>query len=146
ISGPNTGGKTVLLKAIGLISLLAQSGIVPPVGAGTRLPVFRSVFADIGDEQSIEASLSTFSAHLKNLRETVELADADALVLIDEIGSGTDPVEGGALARAILQELTRRGAFTVATTHLGELKLLAVEDSRVVNASLQFDAEQLAPT
>ena len=146
ISGPNTGGKTVLLKAIGLISLLAQSGVVPPVGPGTRLPVFRSVYADIGDEQSIEASLSTFSAHLKNLRETVQEADAEALVLIDEIGSGTDPVEGGALARAILQELTRRGSFTVATTHLGELKLLATEDPRVVNASLQFDADRLEPT
>lgn len=146
ISGPNTGGKTVLLKAMGLISLLAQSGVVPPVGPGTSLPIFRAVFADIGDEQSIEASLSTFSAHLKNLRETVLEADDGALVLIDEIGSGTDPVEGGALARAILQELTRRGAFTVATTHLGELKLLASEDPRVVNASLQFDAERLEPT
>jgi DNA mismatch repair protein MutS2 len=146
ISGPNTGGKTVLLKAMGLISLLAQSGVVPPVSLGTRLPVFRSVFADIGDEQSIEASLSTFSAHLRNLRETTQEADEDSLVLIDEIGSGTDPVEGGALARAILQELTRRGAFTVATTHLGELKLLATEDTRVVNASLQFDAERLEPT
>src|SRR5690606_35777637 len=104
------------------------------------------VFADIGDEQSIEASLSTFSAHLKNLRETVQEADAASLVLIDEIGSGTDPVEGGALARAILQALTSRGAFTVATTHIGELKLLATEDARVVNASLQFDAERLEPT
>jgi DNA mismatch repair protein MutS2 len=146
ISGPNTGGKTVLLKAIGLISLLAQSGVVPPVLQGTRLPVFAAVFADIGDEQSIEASLSTFSAHLKNLRETLEEADAGALVLIDEIGSGTDPVEGGALAQAILLELTRRSAFTVATTHLGQLKLLATENPRVVNASLQFDAERLAPT
>ncbi|HEU4456724.1 MAG TPA: hypothetical protein VFR81_26890, partial [Longimicrobium sp.] len=146
ISGPNTGGKTVLLKAIGLLSLMAQSGIVPPVYPGTRLPVFGAMYADIGDEQSIEASLSTFSAHLKNLRETMQEADASALVLIDEIGSGTDPVEGGALARAILQELTRRGAFTVATTHLGELKLLATEDPRVVNASLQFDAEKLEPT
>jgi DNA mismatch repair protein MutS2 len=146
ISGPNTGGKTVLLKAVGLISLLAQSGVVPPVGPGTRLPVFRRVFADIGDEQSIEASLSTFSAHLKNLRETLEQADAESLVLIDEIGSGTDPVEGGALAQSILLELTRRSALTVATTHLGQLKLLPTEEPRVVNASLQFDAERLAPT
>lgn len=146
ISGPNTGGKTVLLKAIGLISLLAQSGIIPPISVGSRLPVFRSVFADIGDEQSIEASLSTFSAHLRNLRETMEEADASSLVLIDEIGSGTDPVEGGALARAILRTLTRRRAFTVATTHIGELKLLATEDPRVVNGSLQFDAERLEPT
>ena len=146
ISGPNTGGKTVLLKAIGLLTLLARSGVVPPVGPGTRLPLFNSIFADIGDEQSIEASLSTFSAHLKNLRETLAGANADSLVLIDEIGSGTDPLEGAALAQAILLELTRRGSFTVATTHLGALKLLATEDPRIVNASLQFDAERLQPT
>ncbi len=146
ISGPNTGGKTVLLKGIGLIALMAQSGIVPPVAERTRLPIFRSVYADIGDEQSIEASLSTFSAHLRNLRQTMQEADDGSLVLIDEIGSGTDPVEGGALARAILQTLTRRSAFTVATTHIGELKLLATEDERIVNASLQFDAERLEPT
>jgi DNA mismatch repair protein MutS2 len=146
ISGPNTGGKTVLLKAVGLISLLAQSGVVPPVGQGTRLPVFREVFADIGDEQSIEASLSTFSAHLRNLQEALEAAAHDSLVLIDEIGSGTDPQEGGALARAVLMELTRRSALTVATTHLGQLKLLATEEPAVVNASLQFDADRLEPT
>jgi DNA mismatch repair protein MutS2 len=104
------------------------------------------VFADIGDEQSIEASLSTFSAHLKNLREALDGADWESLVLTDEIGSGTDPVEGGVLARAILIELTRRSAFTVATTHLGQLKLLATEERGVVNASLQFDAERLQPT
>jgi DNA mismatch repair protein MutS2 len=146
VSGPNTGGKTVLLKAIGLISAMAQAGIVPPVGAGTRLPLFTDIFADIGDEQSIEASLSTFSAHLKNLREILENAGADSLALIDEIGSGTDPVEGGALAQAILMELTQRGTTTVATTHLGQLKLLASERSGVVNASLQFDATELKPT
>jgi DNA mismatch repair protein MutS2 len=146
ISGPNTGGKTVLLKAIGLITLLAQSGVVPPVAVGTRLALFRDVFADIGDEQSIEASLSTFSAHLKNLRETLLSADGGSLVLIDEIGSGTDPVEGSALARAILVELTARSCFTVATTHLGALKLLATEDRQIVNASLQFDPERLQPT
>jgi DNA mismatch repair protein MutS2 len=146
ISGPNTGGKTVLLKAIGLISLLAQSGIVPPVGPGTKLPVFREVFADVGDEQSIEASLSTFSAHLKNLREVLDGADWQSLVLTDEIGSGTDPQEGAALARAVLVELTRRSCFTVATTHLGQLKLLATEERGIINASLQFDAERLQPT
>jgi DNA mismatch repair protein MutS2 len=146
ISGPNTGGKTVLLKAIGLISLLAQSGIVPPVGPGTKLPVFRDVFADVGDEQSIEASLSTFSAHLKNLREVLDGADWQSLVLTDEIGSGTDPQEGAALARAVLVELTRRACFTVATTHLGQLKLLATEERGIINASLQFDAERLQPT
>lgn len=146
VSGPNTGGKTVLLKAIGLISLMAQAGIIPPVGQGTRLPLFANVFADIGDEQSIEASLSTFSAHLKNLREIVEHADAESLALIDEIGSGTDPAEGGALAQAILVELTRRGTRTVATTHLGQLKLLAGAEPGVVNASLQFDSRELRPT
>ena len=146
ISGPNTGGKTVLLKAVGLLSLLAQSGIVPPVSEGTKLPVFREVFADIGDEQSIEASLSTFSAHLKNLREALEGADWESLVLTDEAGSGTDPVEGGALASAVLVELTRRACFTVATTHLGQLKLLATQERGIVNASLQFDAERLVPT
>jgi DNA mismatch repair protein MutS2 len=146
VSGPNTGGKTVLLKAIGLISALAQAGIIPPVAKGTRLPLFRDIFADIGDEQSIEASLSTFSAHLKNLREILEEADGHALALIDEIGSGTDPAEGGALAQAILVELTRRGTMTVATTHLGQLKLLAAEEPGVVNASLQFDARELRPT
>ncbi|HYW06560.1 MAG TPA: Smr/MutS family protein, partial [Longimicrobium sp.] len=146
ISGPNTGGKTVLLKAVGLISLLAQSGIVPPVGPRSKLPIFRQLFADIGDEQSIEASLSTFSAHLKNLREALDSADFETLVLTDEIGSGTDPVEGGALARAVLIELTRRSAFTVATTHLGQLKLLATEEPGIINASLQFDADRLQPT
>ncbi|HKJ91788.1 MAG TPA: endonuclease MutS2 [Longimicrobiales bacterium] len=146
VSGPNTGGKTVLLKAVGLMSAMAQAGIVPPVGAGTRLPMFADVFADIGDEQSIEASLSTFSAHLRNLREIVEGAGAQSLVLVDEIGSGTDPVEGAALARSILVELNTRGALTVATSHLGQLKLLAGDVPGVVNASLQFDSERLAPT
>ncbi len=146
ISGPNTGGKTVLLKSIGLITLLVRAGVVPPVGSGTQLPLFTRVYADIGDEQSIEASLSTFSGHLRNLRDTLEGADDESLILIDEIGSGTDPVEGAALAQAILLELTRRGAFTVATTHLGALKLLSTEDDRIVNASLQFDAERLQPT
>jgi DNA mismatch repair protein MutS2 len=146
VSGPNTGGKTVLLKAMGLVSGLAQAGIIPPVAAGTRLPVFGDIFADIGDEQSIEASLSTFSAHLKNIGEILAEADHTSLVLIDEIGSGTDPAEGGALARAVLLELSRRSAFTVATTHLGELKLLAGETGVVVNASLQFDPVALRPT
>ncbi len=146
VSGPNTGGKTVLLKAIGLFSALAQAGVIPPVGPGTRLPLFTDIFADIGDEQSIEASLSTFSAHLKNLGEILEHADAESLVLIDEMGSGTDPAEGGALAQAILIDLNRRGTFTVATTHLGQVKLLASEERGVVNASLQFDASELRPT
>lgn len=146
VSGPNTGGKTVLLKAIGLLSAMAQAGIIPPVGPGTRLPIFADAFADIGDEQSIEASLSTFSAHLRNLREILDHADGRSLVLIDEIGSGTDPLEGGALARAVLVELNGRGAMTVATSHLGQLKLLAGDVAGVVNASLQFDSRKLQPT
>ena len=146
VSGPNTGGKTVLLKALGLISALAQSGIPAPVGPESRIAMFDDAFADVGDEQSIEASLSTFSAHLKNLAEILRLATADSLVLIDELGSGTDPVEGAALGWAILESLTARGAMTVATTHLGTLKELASHVGSVVNASLQFDALALAPT
>ncbi|HEY7893875.1 MAG TPA: Smr/MutS family protein [Gemmatimonadaceae bacterium] len=146
LSGPNTGGKTVLLKAIGLIAAMTQAGIPAPVGPESRTALFDDCFADVGDEQSIEASLSTFSAHLKNLREILERATPDSLVLIDELGSGTDPAEGGALGAAIIEALTRRGTLTVATTHLGDLKLLAVETPGVVNASLQFDEQALAPT
>ena len=146
VSGPNTGGKTVLLKALGLVSALIQCGITAPVGPESRVAVFDDMFADVGDEQSIEASLSTFSAHLRNLSEILHRATANSLVLIDELGSGTDPLEGAALGGAILEELTRRGTQTVATTHLGALKELATEVPGVVNASLQFDAVQLAPT
>jgi DNA mismatch repair protein MutS2 len=146
VSGPNTGGKTVLLKALGLLSALAQCGVPAPVGAGSRIPRFDDVFADVGDEQSIEASLSTFSAHVKNLGEILRLATSDSLVLIDELGSGTDPAEGAALGWAILENLTARGALTIATTHLGALKELAGQVDGVVNASLQFDAVALAPT
>jgi DNA mismatch repair protein MutS2 len=146
VSGPNTGGKTVFLKALGLIAAMSQAGIPAPVGAESRVPVFDDVFADVGDEQSIEASLSTFSAHLKNLSEILRLATADSLVLIDELGSGTDPQEGAALGWAILESLTARGCTTLASTHLGQLKELATQVAGVVNASLQFDAVQLAPT
>jgi DNA mismatch repair protein MutS2 len=146
ISGPNTGGKTVFLKAMGLLPLLAQSGILPPVGPGTRLPVLRNVFADIGDEQSIERSLSTFSAHLAHAREIVEEAGPATLVLLDEMGTGTDPAEGAALARAILETLVEGGARVLATSHLGAMKRLDTEGSGIVNASLLFDAERIAPT
>jgi DNA mismatch repair protein MutS2 len=146
VSGPNTGGKTVLIKAVGLLALLAQSGIIPPIGPHSSLPVFGNVFADIGDRQSIAASLSTFSAHVAQLREILDGAGQGSLVLLDEIGSGTDPAEGGALAAAILKTLTRRRAMTMATTHLGALKQLAAETVGIVNASLQFDAETLTPT
>jgi DNA mismatch repair protein MutS2 len=146
VSGPNAGGKTVLLKAVGLAAALAQSGVVPPVGKGTRLPVFRRLFADIGDHQSIEASLSTFSAHVAALRSVLEDADDASLVLLDELGGGTDPVEGAALAQGVLLSLHGRRAVTIATTHLGQLKELAAGTAGVVNASLEFDAETLAPT
>ncbi len=146
ISGPNTGGKTVLLKATALAAMLAQSGIVPPVGAGSQLPIFRQVFADIGDRQSIAASLSTFSAHVALLRHVLEQVDESTLILLDEVGSGTDPAEGAALAAASLSVLTARGAITLATTHLGALKSLATEVPGVVNGSLQFDGASLAPT
>lgn len=146
ISGPNAGGKTVALKAVGLMAAMAQAGIIPPVGPGTRLPVFGRFFVDIGDHQSIAANLSTFSAHVRLLRDTLEHADDTSLVLIDEIGSGTDPAEGAALAEAALGTLTRTGATTLASTHLGALKRLSETQSGVVNASLQFDPETLSPT
>jgi DNA mismatch repair protein MutS2 len=146
VSGPNTGGKTVLLKAVGLLVALAQSGVVPPVGPGTRLPVFTSLFADIGDRQSIQESLSTFSAHVAALKEVLEGAGDGALALIDELGTGTDPTEGAALAAAVLRALTARGCVTLATTHLGSLKELAARERGIVNGSLQFDAASLTPT
>jgi len=146
VSGPNTGGKSVFLKATGLICALTQSGVVPPVGPGTTLPIFTSFFADIGDEQSIARNLSTFSAHLANLADIVTEADPRSLVLIDEMGTGTDPAEGAALARAVIEELVARGATTLVTSHLGELKRLDTEGSGVVNASLQFDSERMEPT
>ncbi|HEY4647668.1 MAG TPA: Smr/MutS family protein [Gemmatimonadales bacterium] len=146
ISGPNTGGKTVLLKAVALAAALAASGIIPPIGAGSRLPIFRRFYADIGDRQSIAASLSTFSAHVRVLRRILDEADETTLVLLDEIGSGTDPVEGAALASATLVALTGRGTVTLATTHLGALKELAGQTRGIINASLQFDAATLMPT
>ncbi|NNK47411.1 MAG: hypothetical protein HKP01_00915 [Gemmatimonadetes bacterium] len=146
ISGPNAGGKTVLLKAIGLLSAMSQSGIIPPVGEGTRLPLFRTFHAIIGDEQSIQASLSTFSAQVEGLRQILEEADGNSLVLIDELGGNTDPAEGGALAGAILLRLAAQGGLSVVTTHLGELKDLAAQETSIVNASLQFDTGAMRPT
>ncbi len=146
ISGPNAGGKTVVLKTVGLAAALVQSGVVPPLGTGSALPVFSRIVADIGDHQSLAADLSTFSAHVAVLRRTLARADAGSLVLIDEIGSGTDPAEGAALAAAALRALTQQQARTIATTHLGSLKALATQMPGVVNGSLQFDAERLEPT
>lgn len=146
VTGPNAGGKTVFLKSVGLTAALAQSGAVPPVGPGTRLPVFDSFFADVGDQQSIADSLSTFSAHLRNLKDTVECAGSRSLVLVDEPGTGTDPKEGEALGRALVETLAERGCTAVVTSHLGALKRLAAPGSRIVNASLEFDADRLMPT
>ncbi len=146
VSGPNTGGKSVFLKSVGLIAALAQSGVIPPVDEGTRLPIFRSFFADIGDEQSIAESLSTFSAHLANWREVAEQADQGSLVLLDEMGTGTDPTEGAALSMALLEHLVQRGAMAIVTSHLGALKRLDTEGSGIVNASLQFDPDRMEPT
>jgi DNA mismatch repair protein MutS2 len=131
---------------VGLAAALVQSGIIPPTGRGTTVPVFRRIFADIGDHQSIDASLSTFSAHVAALRTVLDEADAAALVLLDELGGGTDPVEGAALAQGVLLSLHGRGAVTIGTTHLGALKELASRTDGVANASLEFDAETLAPT
>jgi DNA mismatch repair protein MutS2 len=146
LSGPNTGGKTVLLKTVGLTLALTQAGIVPPVGAGSVLPIVERLFVDIGDHQSLATDLSTFSAHVATLRRILDSADAATLVLLDEVGSGTDPAEGGALAMAILETLTARGAITLATTHLGALKTLATRVPGVINGSLQFDAATLSPS
>ena len=146
VSGPNTGGKTVLLKTVGLAVLLTQAGIPFPVAAGTAIPVLSQVFADIGDEQSIAQNLSTFSAHLRNIAAILREASDDSLVLLDELGAGTDPAEGAALGGAVLEELTRRGALTIATTHLGGLQEFAATVPGFVNGSLQFDAEAMLPT
>ena len=146
VTGPNAGGKTVFLKSVGLASALAQSGAIPPVGPGTRLPVFDSFFADVGDQQSIADSLSTFSAHLRNLKETLEGAGPRSLVLVDEPGTGTDPKEGEALGRALVETLADLGCTAVVTSHLGALKRLAAPGNRIVNASLEFDADRLMPT
>lgn len=146
ISGPNTGGKTVALKTAGLLQLMVAAGLPIPCREESRVHVFGRVFADIGDEQSIEAALSTFSGHLLRLRAILAAADADALVLLDEAGTGTDPAEGGALALAVLDELRQRGARVILTTHLNLLKEYAHLQERVENAAVEFDPETLAPT
>jgi DNA mismatch repair protein MutS2 len=146
VTGPNTGGKTVSLKTLGLLALMHQAGMRVPAADGARLPVFRRVMADVGDEQSIAQSLSTFSSHLRNVVRFVQVAGPGTLVLLDEIGAGTDPTEGSALAMAVVERLLAAGAMVAATTHYAELKTFAQEHPQVTNASVAFDVKTLRPT
>jgi len=146
ITGPNAGGKTVALKTLGLLALMAQAGCHVPARAGARLPIFSQVFAIVGDDQSVAENLSTFSAFVKQLRDVLDRVDEHSLVLLDELGAGTDPDDGAALAQAVLEHLAERGAVVAASTHLEPLKGFASTHPRARNASVEFDPERLAPT
>src|SRR3989449_11247230 len=146
ITGPNAGGKTIALKTLAVLALMAQVGCHLPAAEGARLPVFHDIFAIIGDDQSVAENLSTFSAFVKQAREILDAADERSLVLLDELGAGTDPDEGAALAQAILEALAERGALVIATTHLEPLKAFASTHPRARNASVEFDTATLAPT
>ncbi len=145
VTGPNTGGKTVFLKTLGLMALMTKAGMHLPCDSA-KVFVFDRVYADIGDEQSIEQSLSTFSSHLKNNKNIISAADSKSLVLFDELGSGTDPSEGAALAIAIIEKVRSNGSFVACTTHYSELKTFALEQAGIKNASFEFDLETLSPT
>ena len=146
ITGPNTGGKTVTLKTAGLLCLWRRSGMPIPASEGSTIPIFSQILADIGDEQSLEQSLSTFSSHISRIASILATADDHSLVLLDEMGSGTDPTEGAALGRAILDQLDKIRCRAMVTTHLGDLKTYAFNNERAENGAVEFDIETLRPT
>jgi DNA mismatch repair protein MutS2 len=146
VTGPNTGGKTVVLKTTGLLSLMTQAGLAIPAGDGSTLPVFDDIFVDIGDEQSLEQSLSTFSSHVTRIASIFSNAKPNSLILLDELGAGTDPIEGAALGRAIIDQLVLLDCRAMVTTHLGDLKTYAFHEPKVENGAVEFDLESLKPT
>jgi len=146
ISGPNSGGKTVVLKTVGLLTLMAQAGIPVPLKESSKLKIFKKIFIDIGDEQSVEKDLSSFGSHIKNLKRIISEADDKTLVLLDELGSGTDPAEGGALGIAIIEKLKSKGSSVIVTTHNSAIKFYAYNNPQIECGAMEFDHQTLAPT